>query len=321
MLKKVSVALLVAALSASCVSKKMYTELEDQLTESKQQNRTLSDELDELTTAKNNLELDNNNLKSELDRLKAERDKLASDYAASSSRLKNLEDTYAKLEKNADETIKNNLNKNRELLAQLDAKEKALAAEKSRLDSLNNELKTRSLRVSELEKLIADQDSKMNLLKETLSSALNAFEGKGLTVEQKNGKVYVSLENKLLFKTGSWNVNDEGRKAIVELGKVLGNNPDIAVLIEGHTDNDVIKGNIGGMITNNWDLSAKRALSVVEILNENQKIVKKNLTAAGRSEFAPVDSNTNDIGKARNRRIEVILTPNLDSITQVLNQI
>ena len=313
--------MLVAALSTSCVSKKMYTELEDQLTEAKQQNRNLSDELDALTTAKNNLELDNNTLKSELDRLKTERDKLASDYAASSTKLKNLEDAYAKLEKNADETIKSNLNKNRELLAQLDAKEKALLAEKDRLDSLNNELKTRSLRVNELEKLIADQESKMNLLKETLSSALNAFEGKGLTVEQKNGKVYVSLENKLLFKTGSWSVNDEGRKAIVELGKVLGNNPDIAVLIEGHTDNDVIKGNIGGMITNNWDLSAKRALSVVEILNENPKIVKKNLTAAGRSEFAPIDSNANDIGKARNRRIEVILTPNLDSITQVLNQI
>ncbi|UYW01157.1 OmpA family protein [Flavobacterium agricola] len=321
MIKKVSAALLVAALSTSCVSKKLYTELEDQLTEAKQQNRSLSDELDHLTTEKNSLDLENKNLKSELDRLKAERDKLASDYAAAATKLKNLEDAYAKLEKNADETIKNNLTKNRELLAQLDAKEKALAAEKTRLDSLSNELKTRSQRVNELEQLIAAQDSKMNLLKETLSSALNAFEGKGLTVEQKNGKVYVSLENKLLFKTGSWSVNDEGRKAIVELGKVLGNNPDIAVLIEGHTDNDIIRGSLGGMINNNWDLSTKRALSVVEILNENPKIVKKNLTAAGRSEFAPVDSNATDIGKARNRRIEVILTPNLDSITKVLNEI
>jgi len=321
MIKRGSVALLIAALSVSCVSKKMYTELEDQLTEAKQQNRSLSDELDELTTAKNNLELDNNTLKAELDRLKAERDKLASDYAANATKLKNLEDAYSKLEKNADETIKNNLNKNRELLAQLDAKEKALAAERERLDSLNNELKTRSLRVNELEKLIAEKEAKMNLLKETLSSALNAFEGKGLTVEHKNGKVYVSLENKLLFKTGSWEVNDQGRKAIVELAKVLGDNPDIAVLIEGHTDNDIIRGNIGGMISNNWDLSTKRALSVVEILNENPKIIKKNVTAAGRSEYAPIDSNDNDLGKARNRRIEVILTPNLDSITEVLNEL
>lgn len=321
MYKKVSVALLVAALSTSCVSKKMYTELEDQVSGLRQQNRELSDELDALSTNKNQLELDKNNLQAEFDRLKAERDKLASDYAAASTNLKNLESSYSKLEKNADDASKSNMNKNRELLAQLDAKEKALAAERERLDSMNNELKTRSSRVNELEKLIADQEAKMNLLKETLSSALNAFEGKGLTVEQKNGKVYVSLENKLLFKTGSWTVNDQGKSAIVELSKVLGDNPDISVLIEGHTDNDIIKGNIGGMIANNWDLSTKRALSVVEILLQNDKIVKKNVTAAGRSEYAPIDSNTNDLGKARNRRIEVILTPNLDSITQVLNEI
>lgn len=321
MYKKIITVVALAALTTSCVSKKMYTELEDQLSGIKQQNRELSDQLDALSTNKNQIELDKNNLQSEFDRLKAERDKLASDYNASSTNLKNLENSYAKLEKNADESSKSNLNKNRELLAELDAKEKALNAEKERLQSLNNELKTRSSRVAELEKLIADQESKMNLLKETLSSALNAFEGKGLTVEQKNGKVYVSLENKLLFKTGSWSVNDNGKVAIQELGKVLANNPDISVLIEGHTDNDIIKGNIGGMINNNWDLSTKRALSVVEILVQNEKIIKKNLTAAGRSEYAPVDSNTNDIGKARNRRIEVVLTPNLDSITQVLNEI
>lgn len=321
MYKKVIAVVALAALSTSCVSKKMYTELEDQLSGIKQQNRELSDQLDALSSNKNQLELDKNSLQSEFDRLKAERDKLASDYNAASTNLKNLESSYAKLEKNADESSKSNLNKNRELLAELDAKEKALNAEKERLQSLNNELKTRSSRVAELEKLIADQESKMNLLKETLSSALNAFEGKGLTVEQKNGKVYVSLENKLLFKTGSWAVNDNGKVAIQELGKVLANNPDISVLIEGHTDNDIIKGNIGGMINNNWDLSTKRALSVVEILVQNEKIVKKNLTAAGRSEYAPIDSNSNDIGKARNRRIEVVLTPNLDSITQVLNEI
>src|SRR5690606_38936938 len=156
-------------------------------------------------------------------------------------------------------------------------------------------------------------------LKETLSKALNSFEGKGLTVEQKNGKVYVSMENKLLFSSGSWAVGAEGRRAVVEVGKVLADNPEISVLIEGHTDDVPYAGS--GVIANNWDLSTKRATSIVNILVENKAINPQNLTAAGRSEFAPVAPNTNADGKAKNRRIEIILTPKLDEISRMLEQI
>ena len=168
--------------------------------------------------------------------------------------------------------------------------------------------------------MIAAKDAAMKKLKDTLSKALNAFEGKGLTVEQKNGKVYVSMENKLLFQTGSWAVGSEGRKAVVEVGKVLAQNPDITVLIEGHTDNDKILGNIGGGIESNWDLSTKRATAIVNILAENNGIKKSNLTAAGRGEFAPLLSNDTNEGKAKNRRIEIILTPKLDEISKILNE-
>ena len=161
----------------------------------------------------------------------------------------------------------------------------------------------------------------MKALKDKLSKALNAFEGKGLTVEQRNGKVYVSMENKLLFGTGSYAVGVEGRKAVVEVGKVLGENPEISVLIEGHTDNDKILGNIGGGIESNWDLSTKRATAIVNILVENKTIDKKNLTAAGRGEFAPIMSNDTPEGKAKNRRIEIILTPKLDEISKMLNDL
>ncbi len=105
--------------------------------------------------------------------------------------------------------------------------------------------------------MLANQDASMKKLKETLSKALNAFEGKGLTVEQRNGKVYVSMENKLLFDWGSWIVGAEGKKAVKALGEVLGQNPEISVLIEGHTDNDKITGTIGGGVENNWDLLTK----------------------------------------------------------------
>jgi len=238
MIKKISTGLLVLALTTSCVSKKMYTDLETKFADLKKERNSLADENEGLKTAKNQFELENGTLKTELDKLKAERDKLAADYAASSNNLKTLQNSYNALEKNSDEALKANMSKNRELLAQLEAKEKALAAEKDRLNKLSADLKDRSDRVNELESMIAAKEASMKKLKETLSKSLKAFEGKGLTIQQKDGKVYVSMENKLLFESGSWNVGAEGKKAVDLVGKVLGDNTDISVLIEGHTDND-----------------------------------------------------------------------------------
>ena len=320
MIKKISLGLLVLAMTTSCVSKKIYADLETKFAELKKERNALSDENEGLKTAKNQFELDNGTLKTELDKLKAERDKLAADYTASSNNLKTLQSSYNALEKNSDESLKANMDKNRDLLAQLEAKEKALAAEKSRLAKLSTDFKDRSDRVNELEAMIAAKEASMKKLKETLSKSLKAFEGKGLTVQQKDGKVYVSMENKLLFESGSWAVGAEGKKAVVAVGKVLGDNPDISVLIEGHTDNDKFGGAVG-QIENNWDLSTKRATSIVNILGENAKINKQNLTAAGRGEFSPLMSNDTPEGKSKNRRIEIILTPKLDEISKMLNDI
>ncbi|WP_026703740.1 OmpA/MotB family protein [Flavobacterium soli] len=320
MIKRVSIALLVLALSSSCVSKKVYNDLENKFANQKKENRKLADDNEELTKAKNQLELDQSSLQKEYDKLKAERDKLLADYTASNNNLKNLENSYSALEKNSDDALKTNMDKNRELLAQLEAKEKALAAEQERLNKLMADFQERSNRVAELEGMISSKEAAMKKLKETLSKALNAFEGKGLTVEQKNGKVYVSMENKLLFQTGSWAVGSEGKKAVTELGKVLADNPDISVLIEGHTDNDKFAGAMG-QIENNWDLSTKRATAIVGILAENKAINKQNLTAAGRGEYSPLAANDSAEGKAKNRRIEIILTPKLDEISKMLNEL
>ena len=200
----------------------------------------------------------------------------------------------------------------------LEAKEKALAEEQSRLEKLQKDLASRSQRVDELESLIADKEQKMNNLRENLSKALTNFEGKGLTVEQRDGKVYVSMENKLLFSSGSWSVGSEGKKAVAELGKVLAQNPDIAVSIEGHTDDDPYRGT--GQLTDNWDLSTKRATEVLKLLLKNNDIDPQNLTAAGKGEHAPVATNETADGKAKNRRIEVVLTPKLDEISNMLNE-
>lgn len=320
MIRKVALAMVVLGLTTSCVSKKIYQDLESKYADLKKERNALADENESLTAAKNQLELDKNSLQSELDKVKAERDKLANDYAATKKNLDNLKSSYAALEKNSNDALESNMKKNRELLAELEAKQKALNAEQERLNKLKADLEASSTRLAELEKMIADKEAAMNKLKESLSKALNAFEGKGLTVENRNGKVYVSMENKLLFESGSWTVGAEGKKAVKALGEVLAQNPDISVLIEGHTDNDKIVGTIGGGIENNWDLSTKRATAIVNILSENKGIDKRNLTAAGRSEYAPLAENDSAEGKAKNRRIEIILTPKLDEISKLMSE-
>ena len=318
MKSKIVLLLIAVTLLSSCVSKKIFNDLENKYAELKKENRKSLDDNQSLTETKNKLETDKSNLQAELNKIKAERASLQADYLATDKNLKTLQASYDALEKNSSEALQSNLAKNRDLLAKLEAKEKVLAAEQSRINKLMGDFKERSERVTELETLMANKEATMKKLRETLSKALNGFEGKGLTVEQKNGKVYVSMENKLLFNSGSYAVGAEGKNAVVEVGKVLASNPEIAVLIEGHTDNDAFTAN--GPIADNWDLSTKRATAIVSILAENKAINKQNLTAAGRSEYAPLLSNDSADGKAKNRRIEIILTPKLDEISKMLNE-
>ena len=321
MIKKISLGLLVLALLTSCVSKKIYNDLENKFADLKKENRKIADDNEALTKAKNQLELDGAKLKADYDKLKADHDKLQADYAAKDKSFKTLQASYNALEKDSNAALSSNINKNRELLAQLESKEKTLATEQDRLNKLKSDLDASSKRLSDLEAYIAAKDANMKKLKETLLKSLKAFDGKGLTVHEKDGKVYVSMENKLLFQTGSWSVNAEGKIAVVEVGKVLAENPDLSILIEGHTDDDKIIGKLGGGIENNWDLSTKRATAIVNILSENKGVNKQNLTAAGRGEFAPIMSNDTPEGKAKNRRIEIILTPKLDEISKMLNDL
>jgi chemotaxis protein MotB len=309
---------LVLIVTTACVSPKVYKNLEDKYAALKKENRSLQDEYNTLLNAKNKADNLYNDTKDDYDDAIANRNRWEADYKALANEHDNLKASYDALEANSSSAIAANSKKNRELLAKLEAKEQALISENERLEKLKQELEARSNRVAELESVIAAKDVAMTNLKNAISNALTDFEGKGLTIEQRNGKVYVSMENKLLFNSGSWAVGIEGKKAVKQLGSVLGNNPEIAVLIEGHTDNAPFTGT--SQISGNWDLSTKRATAIVEILQENKNINAENLTAAGRGEFAPIASNNTAEGKAKNRRIEVILTPKLDELSKLLNE-
>ncbi|UZH56436.1 OmpA family protein [Salinimicrobium tongyeongense] len=307
-----------SVLLSSCVSSKVYKDLEDRYAQLQEENSELAREFDDLAARFRQNENDLAALQAEYETTKAERDRLQQEYNSTKASYEKLKTSYDALEANSSSALAENSRRNRELLAELDAKEEALLQEKNRLEKLQKDLAARSKRVEELESLIAAKDAKMNALKNAISKALVNFEGKGLTVEQRDGKVYVSMENKLLFSSGSWAVGSEGRKAVQQLASVLAQNPDIAVLIEGHTDNVPYNGN--GQLTNNWDLSTKRATAIVQLLLENSGINAENLTAAGRGEYAPVASNDTAEGRAKNRRIEVILTPKLDEINRLLQE-
>ena len=230
--------------------------------------------------------------------------------------LARLQRAYDALAANSAQALSDNLAQNQDLLAELSQKEAALNAEASRLAALEKTIDERTAQIDELNAVITAKDRQMNALKAAISDALTQFEGKGLTVEQRSGKVYVSMENKLLFASGSWAVNDQGQKAVEAISRVLGDNKDILVLIEGHTDAVAYSGQ--GHIENNWDLSTKRATAIVTILSQNSDIDPSRFTAAGRSMYAPLGDNATPEGRAKNRRIELVLTPRLDALTELL---
>lgn len=303
---------------SSCVSKKVYEELEAKYDKLRSNSENLFAKNQDLIEQKKSLEESKIALQSELDKLAAEKERVGEEVAQLEERKRKLEAAYSELENLSEQQLSKKAEENRKLLVQLQEKEAKLAEESERLATLQEELDRKSSRIDQLQSLIAAKESAMQQLKDAVSAALSGFKGRGLTVERKNGKVYVSMENKLLFPSGSWAVNSEGQNAVMNLAQVLTQNPDINVLIEGHTDNVPYNGK-GGVLLDNWDLSVKRATAIVRILIAND-VNPKQVTAAGRSKFMPVGSNATETGRAKNRRIEIILAPNLDEINELLGE-
>jgi chemotaxis protein MotB len=200
---------------------------------------------------------------------------------------------------------------------ELNALAAQLDQQKRSLDTLSSQLKQREARVNELEGILRQKDQAAADLKKKLSDALFNFENKGLTITQKNGKIYVSMEESLLFSSGKTDVQPKGVEALKGLAKVLEQNPDINVMVEGHTDDVPMKGS--GDIKDNWDLSVMRATSVTKIILANGPgIDPTRISAAGRGQYFPLDPAKTPEARRKNRRTEIILTPKLDELLKVL---
>lgn len=264
-------------------------------------------------------------------------DGLRRDTTIMGSNLRNLTSKYDKLN-NVNEQLMDRLNKllsgsekdnaklsgdlqmtTEQLLRKQDelkGLEAKLNQQKSDLDNLNEELKKREARVNELEDILKKKDQAVADLLKKMRDALTGFENKGLTITQKNGKVYVSMEESLLFASGRTEVEKKGVEALQNVAKVLEQNSDIHIMVEGHTDDVPMKG--AGEIKDNWDLSVMRATSVTKIMLAAAKIDPSRITAAGRGEYFPLDKSKTPEARKKNRRTEIILTPRLDELLKVL---
>ena len=191
----------------------------------------------------------------------------------------------------------------------------ALKNKNNDLEEKENLLKDRENRLIEMQALINRQDSITKALNNLVKNALLGFNSDELSIETKNGKVYVSLSDKLLFKSGSSSVENKGQEALGKLAQALEKNNEIDILIEGHTDNIPIKT---ALYKDNWDLSTARATSIVRILTENYRLDARKVTAAGKSEFFPKASNDIAEGRAKNRRTEIILSPKLEELMKII---
>jgi chemotaxis protein MotB len=241
-----------------------------------------------------------------------------------------LSDTYDLLTSKNSRYMADKAKETKKLLEQLEQAQTALFEKEDELNNLSNslgikeeelklaeqELSARSIRVTELETIINRKDSMVTALKKSISKALIGLEGEGLTIEKRNGKVYISLEEDLLFASGKYVVNSGGVTALNKLATALSTQTDLEILVEGHTDNIPLSGK--GLVKDNWDLSVMRATNVVKVLTENQSLNPLQLTAAGRAEFVPIASNETKQGRSSNRRIEMILSPNLDDLFDLL---
>lgn len=325
-MKNILLALVAISALSSCVSSKLHKELQAKYKSIEQENTALRTENDSLKAELSSVSV-------ELKRLKATMAQVESDTTARGASFREMKQKYRELNKNYEYLLENNnallasnqaenkklIEKLNTLQTELHAKEDSLMSEQQKLEYLSTELQKREARVYELESLIAEQDRKVNEVRETLKKALFDFDGKGLTVEMRDGKVYVSLENSLLFPSASWTVEPRGKQALDELAKVLAKNRDLNVMVEGHTDADAFNGKTA--VKDNWDLSVMRATSIVKILTANKGVDPARITAAGRSEFVPVATNETVEGKAKNRRTEIIITPDLDKIVKVLGEV
>lgn len=280
----------------SCVTSKKYKDLESSYNRLRNNYDNLNVKSKEQTGKLERMEKEISGLNKEVEDLREQNKSLKKQY----DEMKDLQQKLSSASKQ----------EMQELLRKIQESEDSLQKKE-------DELMEKNRRYIEMQEAMQKQAEALAALKKKVTEALVGFEGKGLSVVQKNGKVYVSVDEKLLFKSGKWDIEKPGLEALAEVSKVLEQNPDIEIVVEGHTDNVRYSG-AGTVLTDNWDLSVKRATTVVRALLKGTTIDPSRITAAGRGEFVPIDTNDTNEGKQKNRRTEIILTPKFDEILDIL---
>lgn len=314
---------LAVLLFASCVPSRQFKDLKTKYDNAEKENSLLRAQNQDLTTQ-------NNEMSASITEMKKRISVLEKDTTMTGKTLRKLTDlnnelnrSYEKLLANNDKLLSGSNAEAKKLISQLNAtqeelqkKEDALKKSQTELEAKQAELIVREAKLKELQSILDRKDSVVNALKNKVSEALLGFKDKGLTVEQKNGKVYVSLEERLLFASGSTVVDPKGQEALKQLSKVLETNPDINIMVEGHTDDVPMKG--AGDMKDNWDLSVMRATSVVKILLGGTTVDPNRIAASGRGEYLPIDPAKTADSRKKNRRTEIILSPKLDELLKIL---
>ena len=331
-MSRISLIILSVFLISSCITPKVYNELLDKH-EIAKKNLTKNEKIIlELRENLDDKERDITNLNTLVEQLRKDSIALNNDLVSCQKKYDDLSTTYDLLTSKSSRYMAEKAKETKELLSQLETTQSELFAKEDQLNKSTleleekerklldsqNELELRSLRVAELEAIINRKDSMVTALKQKISKALIGLEGDGLTIEQRNGKVYISLEEDLLFASGKYEINQTGKQALDKLSDALSYQKDLEILVEGHTDSIPLSGR--GLVKDNWDLSVMRATSVVKRLTSNTNLDPTQLIAAGRSEFVPISSNLTSEGRGENRRIEMILSPNLDDLFKLLEE-
>lgn len=312
-MKKLLLATFLLSIFSSCiVTKKKYDAM---LAQKVRTEADLADRAAELEKANADL----TTLNDQLNKLKDDTTKLGIDKRSTSQRLAQLEKEHTQLNTHYTNLLSNSGKLNRDYTQQQEqllAIQQNLERTRKLNDSLSVSLAEREKKVQELELVMANKDKAVQDLKNRVSNALLNFKENDISVKVKNGKVYVSLAEQLLFGSGSIEVDSKGVTALQQLAKAIKDQKDINIMVEGHTDNVPISKKSQYM-QDNWDLSVMRATSITKILTK-AGVSPKQITASGRGEFTPLTANDNAQNKQKNRRTEIIITPNLDELFRIL---
>jgi len=322
-MKRILIFSLIALVFASCVSMQRFRELEEKYNETTDRAARLERANLEQGILINELRAEITRLREQLARLQATFDEKEADHRFALNNLENLRAEYDELNARFTTALSGNRAENQRLMQELNAardnllrREAEVNEQQRELERLLAEFREKEVRVNELQGILDSKESELRALRDRVMQALLGFADRGLTVYTRDGRVHISMAERLLFASGQWQVNAEGQRAIREVATILAQSPEISIMVEGHTDNIPMRGR--GDIRDNLDLSVMRATAITRILLENRGIAPSRVTSAGRGEWMPIAPNDTPENRARNRRSEIILTPNLDELMRLI---